>query len=973
MTQKDEEFDTLIRLIGKQFDYLYLSTKDMNNIYAGEYQLDKLPNDYILNQFIESLGFSKLYDFTEKNLMDYCQAINGVNYNKKDLSRYFKGAFINNITQVIKTKGTKESIRTLQNIFGWPEDLIQIEEYVTVSNKIPTSGFTYHTWKYEPITISKNNNQFSATGSFTDPLMVVYHFMYPAFSSLRDGTLSSTGQFLFSLHYPSSICDFKIDKSSSSFIIFNNSNKISATSSIFDYVKEDSVFALAYDISNQLSYIGYYNPIISEKNDGSITSSNIGNLYSITSSWLGTSPISLTGVVFNEENNILSENTINLGLKLYNDNLDINSMSSTLMNYETIKYKESYPTHWWKRQNVTKRGENITQCIDAIGNKNAIATVPASSELQTIYVLRAEEIKFSAGEIIDPIGIYVDDTENNISNYLLANNKLKIWTSPMTLINNFMKNLLNIYNIDSWYGNPDDLYKSSYSKLEEMRGMVYSFLSNYSDEINFQTFFKVLKNQYSENIIKFIINHLVPAKSNPEGGILIENDILDTQKYEWKIPSSNIIEQEDNIFKFIESELNIIDESIFISNQIESEISEESNDSNKYIDFKFLTEELINESNNYQQILSNADSQSNDINYNCIIEKDSNLITDDEINVNSNIKIMSLSSYEAKYLSYNTWGRNDFQGNEIDVHSITGMFKFGETLSNLNWTINNAYEEKIAHSEISQLNISWNKTELESNNEIGTLNLALSRFGNQTPKGNVKIIVPSRTETDIEPIITFSNIFASSGDLGYPSLSSANELLIKLGNDGFRHLNYTLNIPTLASSSVINAYAEINFGNLGPSATPISIFLTGINLFSGDAGNLLSFIIEEDSSMHTSYAKCEIIKNKIIKLSVIEVPYVVYNIIDALTSNPKINEFISMNLSDLYDARNSSTSDSLWMSRTIGEFKLQNGSGEMSTIKNKQYNIQVLNIYNNEQKEFSIAPRVFTIAVDENEAIKEQT
>jgi len=61
------------------------------------------------------------------------------------------------------------------------------------------------------------------------------------------------------------------------------------------------------------------------------------------------------------------------------------------------------------------------------------------------------------------------------------------------------------------------------------------------------------------------------------------------------------------------------------------------------------------------------------------------------------------------------------------------------------------------------------------------------------------------------------------------------------------------------------------------------------------------------------------------------------------------------------------------MSKTVGEFKLSSGSGELSIIKNKDYDIQVLNIYNNEQKQFRITPRVDTIAIDENEPIKETT
>jgi len=171
------------------------------------------------------------------------------------------------------------------------------------------------------------------------------------------------------------------------------------------------------------------------------------------------------------------------------------------------------------------------------------------------------------------------------------------------------------------------------------------------------------------------------------------------------------------------------------------------------------------------------------------------------------------------------------------------------------------------------------------------------------------LVIPSRSEQDTEPIITFTNVYSSSGDLGYPSLSAAKDILIQLGSDGFRHLSYTLNVPTISSSSVVNANVEVDFGNLGPTGSSIKMSIIGNNEFSGDAGNLLSFVIEENPNMHSTYAKCEIIKNKIIKLSVIEVPYVVYNIIDALTSNTKANSYVTMDMSDLYLARGSATSN----------------------------------------------------------------
>jgi len=118
MTDQDEELDTLVRAVGKQIDNLYMVMKQTKDIYAHEYQLNKLPTDYVLDKYIESMGFGQIYGMVEKNLIDYYMATNDSWLSKKDVARYFKAAFINNVQHVIQTKGTRESIKALENVFA---------------------------------------------------------------------------------------------------------------------------------------------------------------------------------------------------------------------------------------------------------------------------------------------------------------------------------------------------------------------------------------------------------------------------------------------------------------------------------------------------------------------------------------------------------------------------------------------------------------------------------------------------------------------------------------------------------------------------------------------------------------------------------------------------------------------------------------------------------------------------------------
>jgi hypothetical protein len=239
----------------------------------------------------------------------------------------------------------------------------------------------------------------------------------------------------------------------------------------------------------------------------------------------------------------------------------------------------------------------------------------------------------------------------------------------------------------------------------------------------------------------------------------------------------------------------------------------------------------------------------------------------------------------------------------------------------------------------------------------------LTRFGVASPKAKIKIIIPSRTDLDEEPIIIFNNLSSSSGDIGYPTLSNGRDILVQLDRDGFRKLYYSLNTPSIASSAVQQASSYVNFGHIGPeSASSIAMNIIASDNFSGDAGNKLIFSIVENSELHSSYATCEVKNNSHVILTVAETPYIVYELIDALTGNSKVSDFVDFDLSLLYNARDASTASSEWRSSVIGDFILQGGSGSMYTIKDKEYEIQLLNIYNNEAQKLSVIPTVYSIA-----------
>ena len=62
-----------------------------------------------------------------------------------------------------------------------------------------------------------------------------------------------------------------------------------------------------------------------------------------------------------------------------------------------------------------------------------------------------------------------------------------------------------------------------------------------------------------------------------------------------------------------------------------------------------------------------------------------------------------------------------------------------------------------------------------------------------------------------------------------------------------------------------------------------------------------------------------------------------------------------------------------YRSNTFGKFYLEGGNDEIANIKNKNYKIEIINVYNNKKESFLITPKAETTQVDENKFIEDQS
>ena len=114
-----------------------------------------------------------------------------------------------------------------------------------------------------------------------------------------------------------------------------------------------------------------------------------------------------------------------------------------------------------------------------------------------------------------------------------TSNKLELYRSPQTFINNFILDKLSGFNLETLYGNPLNHYSQSYNELDTFRD---EFFDCYTISSDVNEFIRAHENMFNDSITEGL-KTLVPARStfsdkNSNMGVEIKPTVLEKQKYE---------------------------------------------------------------------------------------------------------------------------------------------------------------------------------------------------------------------------------------------------------------------------------------------------------------------------------------------------------------------------------------------------------------------------------------------------------
>jgi hypothetical protein len=115
--------------------------------------------------------------------------------------------------------------------------------------------------------------------------------------------------------------------------------------------------------------------------------------------------------------------------------------------------------------------------------------------------------------------------KSSFDRYSLDSNKVGVYFSPQTAINDDIFNQLGYFEIDDYIGDPSDIYNDSYTALSNFATQYWKKYENRND---FEAYFRALE-IYDFTLFKYI-KQMLPQRANPMLGLVVEPNVLERSR-----------------------------------------------------------------------------------------------------------------------------------------------------------------------------------------------------------------------------------------------------------------------------------------------------------------------------------------------------------------------------------------------------------------------------------------------------------
>lgn len=559
-----EDLLLFVHMLGQHFDILWSYINALITInQREEHPKDGMPDD-LLYHVAASMGFKLLNGRSSSELWKYSL---GTDTNGKALQENNDGRttipdqnntkeiwrrIVNNLPYILKSKGTSRSIKALLTCFGIPTTVLTIKEY---------GG---------PTTFTDNDH-------YPEYIHDVFHY---AWLSTTGSLYIPTKTYLNSdkVYVSPSALEFRF-KTDNNFTygVGNEYTVFSTSGSSLTLRKEtstDNEGTLTYQIngvsgsiSNLEIFDNSWHQVVIENLNGSgslkVGKSLYGKSIYVQSASFATSSLSYTLI---EDLYFATGSS-----KLYGHFQEIRLWSGSLST-ETIQEHAASPTTYTYNvnraaiTNGSEAGEPYNRLLQRFTLSNDVVlsgsfyqpSVHPNQTINTgsvyfinytnsssIYFEPFEETYYTPSPSLGASSLFSNKVRiessslqtntrlntktrverSSLDRYSLDSNRVGVYFSPQTAINEDIFNQLGYFEIDDYIGDYNDLYNDSFTSLTNFAN---TYWKKYDSKNDFAAYFRALQ-IYDFTIFKYI-KQLLPARVDPITGVVVEPTVLERSK-----------------------------------------------------------------------------------------------------------------------------------------------------------------------------------------------------------------------------------------------------------------------------------------------------------------------------------------------------------------------------------------------------------------------------------------------------------
>ena len=174
-----QDMKDFLNLQGEQYDLIRNHIDSMGTIHKRGYKKNNSPPNNTLPMLLSNMGYEPINPFTgslTETLGSYLSGVTSIDDIKNNTWR----KTLNNLIYIYKSKGTKNSVRGLLNVYGYPPDVLQFKEFggstSTNSDEIVPGPFDDEIPTLNQIDVDLVNS--TGSYSFTSNKEILYRYIF---------------------------------------------------------------------------------------------------------------------------------------------------------------------------------------------------------------------------------------------------------------------------------------------------------------------------------------------------------------------------------------------------------------------------------------------------------------------------------------------------------------------------------------------------------------------------------------------------------------------------------------------------------------------------------------------------------------------------------------------------------------------------------------------------------------------------